>query len=188
VHHGSAGFPDQLEQVQTALCACNTHARRYFVKALDRGDKRAALPLAGYKKLDQIEAQIQELNPDDKLAERQAHSQTVWDALARWCHVHKKHETPASPLGVAVRYFTNHEAALGRFLEYGFVPFDNSIVERLHVRAALTRKNFLFAGSDNGGDRAAIALSIFGSCHLWFALHRDDFHGDWNYELRPRRS
>ena len=63
-------------------------------------------------------------------------------------------------------HFTNHQVALGRFLEYGFVPLDNGIVERLHVRAALTRKNFLFAGADSGGDRAAIAYTIFGSCRL----------------------
>src|SRR4051812_3006926 len=56
--------------------------------------------------------------------------------------------------------------ALGRFLEYGYVPMDNGIVERLHVRAALTRKNFRFAGADSGGERAAIALTILGSCRL----------------------
>jgi transposase len=39
-------------------------------------------------------------------------------------------------------------------------------VERLHVRAALTRKNFLFAGSDTGGERAAIAYTILACCRL----------------------
>ena len=67
---------------------------------------------------------------------------------------------------MAIRYFTNHEAALGRFLEAAEVPPDNGAVERLHVRAALTRKNFLFAGSDAGGDRAAIAFTILGCCRL----------------------
>ena len=69
--------------------------------------------------------------------------------------------------GAPVRqYVTNHQVALGRFLDYGFVPPDNGIVERLHVRAALTRKNFLFAGADSGGERAAIAYTILGSCRL----------------------
>jgi hypothetical protein len=45
-----------------------------------------------------------------------------------------------SKLGVALRYFTNHQVALARSLEYGFLPLDNGIVERLHVRTALTRK------------------------------------------------
>jgi transposase len=44
------------------------------------------------------------------------------------------------------------------------VPLDNGLVERLHVRTALTRKNFLFAGADSGAERAAIAFTILGSC------------------------
>jgi transposase len=69
-------------------------------------------------------------------------------------------------LGKALQYFTNHEVALGRFLDDGRVPPDNGLVERLHIRAALTRKNFLFAGSDAGGERAASAYTLFGSCRL----------------------
>ena len=147
-------------------CGCNMHGRRYFVKALDAGDKRAALPLAAYKKLYEIEAAIRDRDVDDKLIERQKRSKPVWDELVAWCNVHKKYEQPSSPLGVALRYFTNHHVALGRFLEYGYVPIDNGLVERLHVRAALTRKNFLFAGADSGAERAAIAFTILGSCRL----------------------
>lgn len=46
------------------------------------------------------------------------------------------------------------------------MPIDNGAVERLHIRAALTRKNYLFAGSDAGGDRAAIAYTILGCCRI----------------------
>jgi hypothetical protein len=142
------------------------HARRYFVKALDAGDQRAALPLAAYKRLYKIEHEIRNLDPDTRLTERQKQSKPVWDQLAAWCALRKQHEPPASKLGVALRYFTNHQTALARFLEYGYLPLDNGVVERLHVRTALTRKNFLFAGSDAGGERAAIAYSILGSCRL----------------------
>jgi transposase len=51
-------------------------------------------------------------------------------------------------------------------LECGAVPIDNGIVERLHVRTAIARKNFLHAGSDAGGERAAIALTILACCRL----------------------
>jgi hypothetical protein len=142
------------------------HARRYFVKALDAGDRRAALPLAAYKRLYKIEHEFRDLDDDAKLAARRARSKPVWDELATWCRLRKQHEPPASKLGVALRYFTNHEVALARFLDYGFLPLDNGIVERLHVRTALTRKNFIFAGSDAGGERAAIAYTILGSCRL----------------------
>src|SRR5215468_11760579 len=120
--------------------------RRYFVKALDAGDQRAALPLAAYKRLYKIEHEIRDLDPDAKLAERQARSKPVWDELAAWCALRKQHEPPASKLGVALRYFTNHEVALARFLDYGFLPLDNGIVERLHVRTALTRKTLSSRG------------------------------------------
>jgi transposase len=146
----------------------NAHARRYFVKALDAGDKRAALPIAAYKKLYEIDRELNDkgFDPETVLAQRREWSKPIWDELASWCTVHKKHEPPSSRLGIALRYFTNHRVALARFLDYGYVPMDNGIVERLHVRTALTRKNYLFAGSDDGAERAAIAYTILGSCRL----------------------
>jgi transposase len=159
-------FDESFARAELIEGGCNMHARRYFVKALDAGDQRAALPLAAYKRLYKIEDEIRDLDDDAKRAARQARSKPVWDELAAWCALRKQHEPPASKLGVALRYFTNHQVALARFLDYGYLPLDNGIVERLHVRTALTRKNFLFAGSDAGGERAAIAYSIIGSCRL----------------------
>jgi transposase len=159
-------FDASFARADLIECGCNMHARRYFVKALDAGDQRAALAIAAYRKLYEIEDQIREFADDDKLRERRARSRPVWDELAAWCAVRKPHEPPSSALGRALQYFLNHQAALARFLEYGFLPLDNGIVERLHVRTALTRKNYLFAGADSGGDRAAIAYSILGSCRL----------------------
>ena len=166
VADASGLFDESFARAELVECGCNMHARRYFVKALDAGDKRAALPLAAFKRLYKIEDEIRALDADAKLVERQTRSQPVWDELAAWCTLRKQHEPPASKLGVALRYFTNHQVALARFLEYGYLPLDNGIVERLHVRTALTRKNYLFAGSDAGGERAAIAYTILGSCRL----------------------
>ena len=147
-------------------CGCNMHARRYFVKALDAGDTRAALPLAAYKKLYEIEEEIRGLGPEAKLEARQQHSKPVFDELVSWAQVHQPHEPPAAKMGVAIRYLLNHRVALGQFLVSGLVPMDNGAVERLHVRTALTRKNFLFAGSDAGGERAAVAYTILACCRI----------------------
>lgn len=166
VADASNAFDASFLRAELIECGCNMHARRYFVKALDAGDQRAALAIAAYRKLYKIEDEIRALGPDDKLVERRRQSKPVFDELANWCRVRKKHEPPSSNLGKALQYFTNHQVALGRFLDYGFVPPDNGIVERLHVRAALTRKNFLFAGADSGGERAAVAYTILGSCRL----------------------
>jgi transposase len=159
-------FDKSFQRQDLIECGCNMHARRRFVEALDRGDARAALPLAAYKKLYEIEAEIRDKDENAKLAARQARSKPVFDELVAWCQTYQPNEPPKSPLGEAIGYLLNHREALGRFLEHGAIPMDNGIVERLHVRAALTRKNFLFAGSDAGGERAAIAYTILGCCRL----------------------
>ena len=147
-------------------CGCNMHARRYYVKALDAGDTRAALPLAAYKKLYEIEDEIRDRDPEHRLAVRREQSRPVFDELVAWARVHQPFEAPSSKLGEAIRYLLNHHVALGRFLESGLVPIDNGKVERLHIRAALARKNFLFAGNDDFGERAAIAFTILGCCRI----------------------
>jgi transposase len=159
-------FDQSFSREQLIECGCNMHARRYWTKALDAGDTRAALPLAAYKKLYEIEAEIKDRAEDAKLSERQARSKPIFDELVAWCKAHQPHEPPSSSTGAALRYVINHQLALGRFLECGAVPIDNGIVERLHVRTAIARKNFLHAGSDAGGERAAIALSLLGCCRL----------------------
>jgi len=163
----AAGLYDEsFERPDLIECGCNMHSRRYFRKALDRGDGRAALPLAAFKKLYDIEDEIRDRTAEEKRAVRQASSKPVHDEIVNWCQAHKPHEPPSSPLGAGIRYLLNHQVALRRFLDDGRVPIDNGIVERLHVRTALTRKNFLFAGSDTGAERAAIAYTVLGSCQL----------------------
>jgi hypothetical protein len=63
-------------------------------------------------------------------------------------------------------YLLNHRVVLTRFLDNnGVIPIDNGVVERLHVPTAMTR-NFLFAGSDAGAERAAIVYTVLGCCAL----------------------
>lgn len=159
-------FDSSFEREGIMECGCNMHARRYFTKALDAGDARAALPLAAFKSIYEWEATVRDGTAAERLAVRQEHSAHIYDELAAWCRTHQPAEPPSSPLGKAIGYLLNHEVELRRFLGDGVVPLDNGIVERLHVRAALTRKNFLFAGSDTGGERAAIAYTMLGCCAL----------------------
>jgi transposase len=166
VADASTLFDSSFARSELIECGCNMHARRYFRKALDRGDSRAALPLSAFKKLYEIEAEIRDRDAECKKAERQRRSKPVYEELMAWCQAHRPYEPPKSALGEALRYVHNHREALQRFLHDGVIPIDNGIVERLHVRAALTRKNFLFAGSDAGGERAAIAYTILGCCSL----------------------
>jgi len=78
-------FDKSFKREDLVECGCNMHARRYFVKALDGGDARAALPIAGYKKLYEIEAEIRDKDEDAKRAARQARSKEVFDDIVAWC-------------------------------------------------------------------------------------------------------
>lgn len=130
--------------------------RRYFTKALDAGDSRAALPLAAWQKLYAVEEELRGREPAAVLSVRQEKSRPVYDELLAWPRVHEPHEPPSSMMGKAIGYLLGNAGALTRFLEDGRIPIDNGAVERLHLRTALTKKNFLFAGSDADGERAAI--------------------------------
>ena len=125
-------FDASFARAELIECGCNMHARRYFVKALDAGDQRAALAIGGFAKLYEIERDLRGKLPDEVLVARQVQSRPVWDALVEWVRVRRPHEPPSSPLGRALQYFTNHQVALGRFLEYGELPLDNEI-GRAHV-------------------------------------------------------
>ena len=166
VADASSLFDASFKRDDLIECGCNMHARRYFTKALDAGDARASLPLAAYKKIYEIEEEIRQRDSDGKRAERQARSKPVFEELVSWSRKHQPHEPPSSALGRAIGYLLNNEIALKRFLDDGSIPIDNGVVERLHVRTALTRKNYLFAGSDAGAERAAIAYTIIGCCAL----------------------
>ena len=66
----------------------------------------------------------------------------------------------------AIRYELSHWRALTRYLDDGRLEIDNNAAERALRCVALGRKNFLFAGSDSGGDRAATLYSLIGSAKL----------------------
>lgn len=152
--------PDLIE------VGCNMHSRRYMMKALDAGDARAAIPLAAFAALYDVEDAAQKLGPAERLAERKKRSKPVYDQLLAWCETYQPQEPPSSLLGKAIKYLLNHRVALTRFLDDGVLPIDNGVVERLHRRPAITRRNFLFAGSHAGAERAAIAYSVLGSCEV----------------------
>lgn len=162
----SNAFDKSFMRPDLTECGCNTHARRGFVKALDSGDARAALPIAAYKRLYDIEEEAVLLSDEDRAAIRREKSRPICEELLSWCRQMRPHEPPQSPLAKACGYVINHYGALMRFLDEGAIPIDNSLVERLHRRPAVGRRNFLFVGSHAGGERAAIAYSSLATCRL----------------------
>jgi transposase len=166
VADAAAIFDKSFKRPDLIEIGCNMHARRYMVKALEAGDTRAAVPLAAYKAIYDVEDSIRDASPENRLQERQSRSKPVYDQLITWCQTYQPTTPPSSALGKAISYLLNHRVALTRFLDDGILPIDNGIVERLHRRPAITRRNFLFAGSHAAAERAAIAYSVLATCEL----------------------
>jgi transposase len=147
---------------------CWAHARRPFVEIADRGDPRAAVMLHHVKKLYEVEKDATDAGDGEaeRLARRRDRSRGVIDHIAKWCAEIKEREPPKSALATAVGYVFNQWLALTRFLEDGALPLDNTVVERALRGVAQGRKNFLFAGSDEGAIRAATIYTCMATCKL----------------------
>lgn len=166
VADASSIFDESFQRPDLIEVGCNMHARRYFVKALEANDARAAIPIKAFQTLYDVEDDVRGADPVKRLEERTLRSKPVYQELVAWCTTYRPVEPPSSLLGRAMGYLLNHQLALTRFLDDGRLPIDNGIVERLHRRPALGRRNFLFAGSHTGAKRAAIAYSILSTCQL----------------------
>ncbi|EYF05740.1 putative transposase [Chondromyces apiculatus DSM 436] len=76
------------------------------------------------------------------------------------------HLVPKSPLYKATYYAIHREQAFRRCFTDGRFEIDNGEVERQLRKVAPGRKNFLFAGSDKGAERLAVAFTVFRSCSM----------------------
>lgn len=147
---------------------CMMHARRYYKIALDSGDLRAAVALDLIQGLYTVEALATEgaATPEGRLALRQEHSRPLMERLEAWVRKQHGQVEPSSYLGKALTYSINQWASLEVFLNDGAIPIDNGEVERRIRPVALGRRNWLFAGSDAGAERAAIIYSLLACCKL----------------------
>jgi transposase len=144
---------------------CWSHARRYFVQALDT-DKRAAIPVKWIQDLFMIEREAADRTPEDRLTLRLERSKPILDDLRTWIAEAWKTTPPKSPLGKALIYAVNQWKPLDRFLEDGRLAIHNNACERALRKIAVGRANWLFAGSDEGAERAAVIYTVLGTCRL----------------------
>lgn len=143
--------------------ACMAHARRKFYDARDSDPARAFTALAFVRQLYQIEARARDLPADQRAAMRQRHAVPVLDGFALWIQRESSRVLPKSPLGEAITYAQLQWQALRRYTEDGDLSIDNNAAERALRAVAVGRKNWIFAGSDEGGRRAAILYSLIAS-------------------------
>ena len=162
---GYKGYKQTFQLGLAIEVGCWMHCRRYFYKALERGDKRAQAPLAFIRGMYQVEAASKEAgdSPQERLERRLRDSVPLRDQLGQWIADHGNRELPSSHLGKALTYAINQWNALMRPFEDGALELDNGEVERALRGPAQGRKNWLFAGSDAGAERSATIATVLES-------------------------
>lgn len=154
---------------------CMMHARRKFHEARTSDPARSHRMLAWVAGLYEVEADAQETRKkhpewDDSAWHAHRHdlriarSKPILDAIRAWLEAERPRVLPKSPIGEAIGYALNHWNALIRPLDAGFLELDNGASERAMKPVALGRKNWLFAGSDEGGRTAATLMSLCATC------------------------
>lgn len=171
--------------------ACWAHARRKFFEAKETAPAAAHAALARIRQLYDVEhradqriavaradaerggAGFSDAQADAIRREvRQVEARPLLAEFRMWLESERGQALPKSPIAVAITYALNQWDALGRYTDEGFLAIDNNLAERTLRAVAIGRKNWLFAGSDNGGRTAAIWFSLTASCRN---LKRDPF-------------
>ena len=162
------GYDEVFRACAVIEVACWAHARRYFYDARTSDAARAHQMLALIGRLYDVERQAKEqaLDADGIRQLRQERSQPILDEIGRCLEQWSVQVLPKSPLGEAVTYARGQWQALTRYVADGDLDIDNNAAERALRMVAIGRKNWLFAGSDAGGERAAIIYSLVASCKL----------------------
>ena len=162
-----AGFNALYEGGRVIEAACWTHARRYFHdEVLANGSPIAREAIERMQPLFATEAEIHGQPPEARLAIRQAHSAPLMADLQAWLAATLRRISGKSDLAKAIRYTLAQWTALTTVLRDGRACLHNNAAERRMRPLALGRKNYLFAGSIEGGRRGAIIYTLIGSAEL----------------------
>lgn len=157
---------------------CWAHARRKFFEAKEAHPTDACAALAFIARLYEVEREAKGAAPEDvrshvaareswfaeRKALRQARSLPLLAEFHTWLAGAQDRVLPKSPLGQALGYVLPRWEGLKRYCEDGRLAIDNNLSERTLRACAIGRKNWLFLGSDRGGQTAAILFSVMASC------------------------
>lgn len=164
---GYAGFNELFAGNRVVEAACWAHVRRKFFDVhAANGSPIAKEALERIGKLYELEKDIQGFEPDHRRRERQKRSQPIATTLAAWADETRRKLSRKSELAAAFRYMRARWTALGRCFDDGRLALDNNPAERALRGVAIGRKNWLFAGSEAGGRRAAAMYSLIESAKL----------------------
>lgn len=162
-----SGFGHLYEGGKIHEAACWAHARRAFYDIHQANQSPiAAEALQRIGALYAIESEIRGRPPDERAAIRQARAGPLLESLRTWLRETLGKLSKKSELAKAIGYVLTRWPALTRYRDDGGIEIDNNAAERSLRAVALGRKNYLFCGSDAGGERAAGIYSLIGTAKL----------------------
>lgn len=146
--------------------ACLVHARRYFIKAQVNNKTACDEILQMFFDLFEIERTARELElpPEQIKLMREEESKPILDKMKKWLDDHALTALPKSSFGKGVNYCLNNWTELNNFLLDGDIRAENNLAEQEMKRIAMSRKNWLFLGSDTGGKTAEVLISLISTC------------------------
>ena len=153
------------EQGITEL-ACWAHARRkFFDLQKDSPSPIGEAALVRIARLYQLEAEAKETTPEERLALRQQSRKQLAE-FHNWLIAVRQKVAPGSGTSKAMDYSIKRWPALIRYAETGYLPIDNNPVENTIRPIAIGKKNWMFAGSERAGRRAANIQTLIGTARL----------------------
>lgn len=162
-----AGFQQLYEGGTIHEVACWAHARRKFHEIhIAHASPTTAEAIERVAALYAIEAEIGGSTPEVRRSVRQARAKPLLDSMRKWMEDTLAKLSRKSDTAAAIRYATSRWQALARYVDDGHLEIDNNAAERALRVVALGRKNYLFCGSNAGGERAAAIYSLLGSAKL----------------------
>ena len=163
---GYAAYPAFAKEKEIILCGCWAHARRGFFEAKEQAPTVAGWILRQIGWLYRWESELRQrqAGPVEREVFRASHSRMVVARLERVLKKLQPRYRPKSLLGEAISYALNQWPTLARFLEHGAVEIDNNLVENAIRPTAIGKKNWLFFGPDQAGQRSAIMFTLIENC------------------------
>jgi len=163
---GYAGYNAYGKKSEVTHLGCWAHARREFERALDNDRPRSQYVLVEIQKLYAVERKAREqgLAPRQIKELRLKESLPIINELGKWMFLQIKLTLPKSQIGKALAYSQSRWDNLSAYLTDGNLQIDNNLVENVIRPVALGRKNYLFAGSHDAAQKAAMAYTFFANC------------------------
>lgn len=159
-----AGY-DGLYRSGVTEVACWAHFRRKVFDLHERSPTPLTTDiLERIAAIYAVEAEVRGKPPDIRCCVRQERSKPLVEALREVLDAALRHLSPRSDMAKAIAYGTKRWPALARFLGDGRLEIDNNIAERALRGVAVGRRNWLFAGSRAGGERAAAIYTVIQTC------------------------